>query len=165
MGEVTGNWVNDGVPRPAQGPERTTSIAAPRLTAPAGGEIRIPVTVQGAVGKDIIAYQFELKYDPSVIQPHTDLVDLAGTASRGLSAVANVTEPGLVRVVVYGVAPIDGNDVLLNLRFKAIGMPGSASPLTWEHAIFNEGDPGTFVTDGQVELVAAAPAQAAKARR
>ena len=140
------------------------AVDAPRLSAPAGGEVLIPVAVQGAAGKDIISYEFALRYDPSVIQPQADPVDLTGTASRGLSAVANAAEPGLLRVVVYGPSPIDGNGVLLNLRFRAIGTPGSASPLTWERIIFNEGDPGTFVTDGRVELASAAPSQAGKVR-
>ncbi len=99
-----------------------------------------------------------------MIQPKADPVDLQGTASRGLTAVANSAEPGVLRVVVYGPMPIDGNGVLLNLRFTAVGSPGSVSPLMWESMIFNEGDPGTFVTDGQVELLAA-PNQAAKQLR
>jgi len=49
---------------------------------------------------------------------------------------------------------------LLNLKFTAVGAPGSVSPLTWERVMFNEGDPGTLATDGTVELSAAAPNQA-----
>ena len=48
--------------------------------------------------------------------------------------------------------PIDSDGVLLNLRFTAVGKAGSASPLTWERIMFNEGDPRVTVTDGQVEL-------------
>ena len=118
------------------------------------------MAVQGAVNKGIISYEFNLRYDPSVIQPQADPVDLAGTVSRGLTAVANPAEPGLLRVAVYGAIPIESNGVLLNLRFTAVGAPGTVSPLTWERVMFNEGDPGTLVTDGQVELSAAAANQA-----
>ena len=69
-------------------------------------------------------------------------------------------EPGLLRVVVYGAYPIDTNGVLMNLRFTAVGAPGTVSPLTFERIMFNEGDPGTLATDGQVELSAAAANQA-----
>ena len=31
----------------------------------------------------------------------------------------------------------------MNLKFTAIGAPGSVSPLTWERLLFNEGEPGT----------------------
>ena len=61
---------------------------------------------------------------------------------------------------MYGAYPIDSNGLLLNLKFTAVGAPGSVSPLTWERVIFNEGDPGTLTTDGAVELSASAPNQA-----
>lgn len=159
IGEVSGNWVNTGA-RPASGPERKTSAALPRLVAPADGEVLIPISIQGAANKGIIAYEFDLRYDPSVIQPQADPINVAGTVSRGLSVVANAAEPGLLRVAVYGAMPIDENGLLLNLRFTAVGAPGTVSQLTWEKLIFNEGDPQTLVSDGQIELSAAAPNQA-----
>ncbi len=159
IGEVSGNWVNTGA-RPAGGPVRSTAVVAPKLVTPADAEVLIPVAVQGAADKGIISYEFNLRYDPRVIQPQADVVDLSGTVSRGLTAVANPAEPGLLRVAVYGALPIDSNGVLMNLRFTAVGAPGTVSPLTWERIMFNEGDPGTLVTDGQVELSAMAPNQA-----
>ena len=167
IGEVSGNWTNTGA-RPvggrqlavaegrSGGPERSMVVNAPRLVTPADSDVIIPVAVQGIANKGIISYEFDLRYDPLVIQPQANPVDLAGTVSRALSAVANTEEPGLLRVVMYGAMPIEGNGVLLNLRFTAVGAPGSVSPLTWERIIFNEGDPG-MATDGQVELSAAAP--------
>jgi hypothetical protein len=159
VGETTGNWTATAA-RAAQGPTRSTAVAAPRLVTPADNEVVIPVSVQGAKDKGIISYEFDLRYDPTVIQPQADVIDLAGTASRGLTAVANPNEPGLLRVVMYGAYPIDSNGLLLNLKFTAVGAPGSVSPLTFERIMFNEGDPGTLATDGQVELSAAAPNQA-----
>jgi hypothetical protein len=154
LGDVSGNWNPAIHARPAQGPEKSTSIALPRLVTPADSEVLIPVAVQGAANKGIISYEFDLRYDPGVIQPQAEAVDLAGTVSSGLMAVANPNEPGLLRVVLYGPLPIDANGLLLNLRFTAVGAPGSVSPLTLERIMFNEGDPGTTVTDGQVELFA-----------
>ena len=157
MGDVSGNWNPAVHPRPALGPERMTTVAAPRLVTPADNEVIIPVSVQGAANKGIISYEFNLRYDPTVIQPQANPVDVAGTVSRGLSVVANANEPGMLRVVLYGAYAIDANGLLMNLKFNAVGAPGTVSPLTFEHIMFNEGDPGTFVTDGQVELSAAAP--------
>ncbi|MFN0277057.1 MAG: DUF4394 domain-containing protein [Pyrinomonadaceae bacterium] len=159
MGEVSGNWVNTGA-RPAHGPERSTSVAAPRLVTPADNEVIIPVSVQGAANKDIIAYEFDLRYDPTVIQPQAVPVDLAGTVSSRLTVAVNTEEAGLLRVAIYGPLPIDDNGLLMNLRFNAVGAPGSVSPLVFEKMMFNEGDPGTQVTDGQVELTAAGANQA-----
>ena len=161
MGDVSGNWTDSGA-RPAEvsGPERSTAVTAPRLVTPADNEVIIPVSVQGVANKGIISYEFDLRYDPLVIQPQENPVEVAGTVSRGLTTAINAQEPGLLRVAVYGPMALDGDGVLLNLRFTAVGAAGSVSPLTWEKMVFNEGDPGTIITDGQVELSAAAPNQA-----
>jgi hypothetical protein len=78
--------------------------------------------------KDVISYEFNLRYDQSVIQTLEDPVDVVGTVSRGLMVVTNPIQPGLLRVIVYGPIPIDGDGVLLNLRFAAVGKAGSVSP-------------------------------------
>jgi hypothetical protein len=155
MGEVSGNWANTGA-RPANGPERSTAVTAPSLVAPVSKEVLVPVSVQGVANKGIISYEFILRYDPNVIQPTAAPIDLTGSVSRGLSYAVNAAEPGLLKVAVYGPMAISSNGILLNLRFTAVGTPGSTSPLTWDRMMFNEGDPGTYVTDGQVVLSVAA---------
>jgi hypothetical protein len=152
MGDVSGNWDDPSSHRFAYGPAKSTSVSAAHMTAVPGGEVTIPVNVQGSSDKGIIAYEFDLRYDPKVIQPQANTVDLARSVSSGLRAVVNATQPGLLRVVVYGPMPITSNGVLLNLRFTAVGQAGDISPLTWERMIFNEGDPMTTVTDGQIDL-------------
>ncbi len=159
IGEVSGNWNNTGA-RPVGsrqlavggGPERGVAVELPQMVTSTYKEIIVPVNVQGATNKGIISYEFDLRYDPSVLQPLADPVDVAGTASRGLSVVTNATEPGLLRVVVYGAMPIDENGLLLNLRFTAVGKSGSVSLLSFERIMFNEGEPGVSVTDGRIEL-------------
>ena len=177
MGDVSGNWMNTGA-RSVDGrqeavsskqlavggwPERGIVVGLPDLGTSVGKEIVVPVSVQGIANKNVISYEFDLRYDPSVIQPLSVPVDLKGTISRGLTFVANAEEAGLLRVVVYGAMPIDSDGVLLNLRFAAVGKPGSVSPLTFQRIMFNEGDPGTTATDGHVEL--SAPKTNIKARR
>jgi photosystem II stability/assembly factor-like uncharacterized protein len=153
MGEVSGNWTNSGArPSKSGGPKRGMTVNLPRFVSPTNTEIIIPVGIRGIVNKGIISYEFDLRYDPSVIRPQADPVDLAGSVSRGLTAITNAEEPGLLRIVVYGPMPIDHNGLLLNLRFSAVGASGSASPLTFERVIFNEDNSETTVTDGQVKL-------------
>lgn len=160
MGDVSGNWGDPSPFRPVNGgPEGTADVSAPRLVTPAGYEVIVPVTAQGIAGKGIISYEFDLRYDPTVIQPQANPIELAGTVSRGLSAVVNAGEPGLLRVAVYGPMPIVNDGVLMNLRFEAVGTAGSVSPLTWERIILNE-DTAATVAGGEVELSAAAPNQA-----
>jgi hypothetical protein len=158
IGDVSGNWQNPGArPVGRSGPERGIAVNISSLIVPANKDVIIPVNVEGAVNKGIVSYEFELRYDPSVIQPLPDVVDVAGTVSRGLSFVTNAKEPGILRVVVYGLRAIDGNGVLLNLRFAAVGTVGSVSPLTWERIMFNEGETRTTATDGQISLIGRMP--------
>ena len=168
LGEVTGNWNNTGA-RPAGtvvrgqmsdvGEEGRTAekpitvIAQPVVTAE-GKEVVIPVSVDGVRGKEIISYEFNLRYDPTVIQPLENPVEVSGTVSRGLSVVTNATEPGLLLVVVYGAYPIDENGVLLNLGFMAVGKAGSVSPLMFERIMFNEGESRVMASSGRVEISA-----------
>jgi hypothetical protein len=162
MGEVSGNWTDTGartvesgkwkVESVRSGPQRDAAVGLPQIESAAGKEIIVPVTVHGAAQKGVISYEFDLRYDPSVIQPLVEAADVNGTASRSLSVVTNSTEPGLLRVVVYGATPINDNGVLLNLRFTAIGAPGSVSPISFERIMFNEGDPRVSTSDGQIKL-------------
>ncbi len=171
MGEVSGNWIDNGT-RPAggkqlavsskkvvgsSGPERGIAVEMASVEGAVGKEVVVPVNVRGVADKGVISYEFDLRYDPSVIQPVVDAVDVQNTVSRGLSVVTNATEPGLLRVVVYGAYPIVENGVLLNLRFTAVGVAGVVSHLSLERFMFNEGDPVTLVTDGLVELVVMVP--------
>ena len=154
MGEVSGNWTDSfgGRPAASSGPERSVAVVAPHLVTPADGEVLIPVSIQGAANKGIISFEFDLRYDPAVLQPQAEPVDLTGSVSHRLSAVSNASQPGLLKVAVYGAFPIDENGVLLNLRFMAVGAAGLISPLSFERIMFNEGEPRVSITDGQIEL-------------
>ena len=134
------------------GPAKDISVALPKMDAGFDQEMVVPVNVHNVANTGVISYEFDLRYDPSVIQPVRQAVDVKGTASHGLTSVVNSTQPGLLRVVVYGATAIDADGVLLNLRFMAVGKPGTVSPLTFEGIIFNEGERKVNTTDGQVEL-------------
>lgn len=151
IGEVTGNWVPSAA-KPVGAPTRNIAVNLPKLVAAADQQIIVPVNISEAANDNIISYEFNLRYDPTVIQPLADPVDLTGTVSRALKAVANAEEPGLLRVAVYGATPIDSGGVLLNLRFKAVGSGNSVSPLIFERIMFNEGEPYAAVVDGQIAL-------------
>lgn len=128
------------------------AVELPGLTAQANKEVTIPIRVQGAAKKGIIAYQFDLRYDPAVIQPQANAVSLARTLSRELSFAVNAKESGLIRIAVYGSKPIAADGVLLNLKFAPNGAQGSASPLTLERIKFNDGEPLANTASGRVEL-------------
>ena len=161
MGEVSGNWLDAGArPMASDGPQHPIQIAASRAIKGRGNDITVPVTVRGIAGKGVISYEFDLRYDASVVSPQTDAADVARTVSGGLFTVCNTSVPGLLRVAVYGPTPITRDGILLNLRFTAIGQNGSASPLQWERVIFNEGEPRVTAADGNIALSTRASAKA-----
>lgn len=164
MGDVSGNWGSPGT-RPVDGLKtaedsgsemESAIVELPNLSSAAGKEIVVPVNVRGAANKGVISYEFNLRYDPTVIQPLVLPVEMKGTVSRGYTASTNAAEPGILRVVIYGTTPIEGSNdenlVLLNLRFMAVGDAGLVSPLIWERIMFNEGEPRVAAADGQIEL-------------
>jgi len=172
IGEVTGNWtpsaarpvgvVDSGKwtvesDRNAECGMRNAeckdiAIELPMVDVSADKEIVVPVNIDGIADKGVISYEFDLRYDPSVMQPVGDAVDVKDTISRGLSVVTNPYEPGLLRVVVYGAYPIDVDGLLLNLRFTAVGASGSVTPISFERIMFNEGESRVLVSDGKIEL-------------
>lgn len=153
VGEASGNWNPATHPRTAVSAEKPITVTAQHVITPLNKEVVVPVNVENIADKDIISYEFDLRYDPTVIQPLDNPIDVAGTVSRGLFVVTNPFEPGLLRVVVYGPMPIDADGVLLNLRFTALpGAVGSVSPLTVERIMFNDFDAIDSVTNGEIKL-------------
>lgn len=78
MGEVSGNWTNSGA-RPTRtvdseqwsadhgndyGTAKPIEVTAHHVTSTTDKEIVVPVTVDGIDDKGIIAYEFDLRYDP-----------------------------------------------------------------------------------------------------
>lgn len=156
MGEVTGNWTNSGGRMSSgSGPETAITVNTSTTVTQTGTDITIPVTIDGAAGKDIISYEFDLRYDPLVIAPQSNPVELADTVSRGLTAVTNISEPGLLRVAVYGPIPIENDGLLLNLRFQGVGTLGSVSLLKWERILFNDGVSQVMAADGRIGISSA----------
>lgn len=154
MGEVSGNWTDTG-PRSVVGAGllKDITVEMPTLSKQAGKNIILPVSVQGVAHGEIISYEFDLRYDPSVIQPLAETVDVAGTASRALTFVVNAEQPGFLRVVMYGAYPIEDDGVLLNLRFTSVGKSGAASMISIERMIFNEGESQVSAKNGRIELL------------
>ena len=165
IGEASGNWNPATHPRGSESNAecriqnaecgKPLTVGLDQIAVSTNNEIVVPVSVQGVADKEIISYEFDLRYDASVIVPLQNPVEVAGTVSRGLFAVANPYEPGLLRVVVYGPMPIDEDGVLLNLRFTAVAIEGSTSPLTFERIMFNDIDALDSVIHGEVKLSSA----------
>lgn len=156
MGDVTGNYnpANPFSALIADG-QKPMRISAPTMTAGAGTVVSVPVSVQDTTGKRILSYQFDLRYDPTVLEPAANTVDLAGTISEGYAATVNPIEPGLLKVVVYGVNDLAGAGEMLKLNFNVIGAVDSASDIIWDDFVLNEGGINIEPVNGRVQVTAA----------
>ena len=130
------------------------NVIAPITGAELNSDFIMPISVADTTGRGIIAYQFDLHFDPTVIQPQGTPVEVSGTLSSGLAAVYNPFNPGLLKVAVYGAYPLTGSGTLIKLRFKAVGAVGSVTQVRWSNFMFNEGNPASSPTDGQIRITA-----------
>jgi len=139
MGDVSGNWYQGLSPaRPAPSDD-AMRVGGAKMSAASGTEVLVPMSIGDTTGMGILGYQFDLRYDPAVLEPMADPVDLAETLSKDYTVTVNPIEPGLLKVVVFGALPLEGKGDLLNLRFNVIGAVDSATDLEWENLFFNEG--------------------------
>lgn len=152
MGDVTGNWANPLATRPIG--DSPLVIAAPSLTAASGTKLTIPVSVGDTNGLGIRAYQFDLIYDASVLEPAANPSDTSGTVSDGGFVMVNSTEPGVLRVVTYGTQPLAGSGELLKLNFNVIGAVDTSTDLKWDNFLLNEGGINFRADSGKVQIVA-----------
>jgi hypothetical protein len=103
------------------------------------------------------SYQFDIEYDPTAIRPAELAADLTGTICEGFSIVANSPKPGLLKVVVYGTAPVTNDGVFVYLRFTAVGPVNSVTPLAIKGFRLNDGTEDIMSSDGLVQITAAKP--------
>ena len=141
MGDVTGNWTAQ--PQPVTGSElaegsEPLAISASRVTAGVGTTVTVPVKISNTSGLGIQAYEFDVQYDPEVLQPAETSVSIAGTISDGRVLMVNAGERGILKVVVFGAYLLEGEGNLINFHFNAIGTAGSSTELKWERFRLNE---------------------------
>lgn len=159
MGEVSGDWVApttfSGLWETKRVPSKNAiEVSAPSLTAATGTDLTVPISVQDLTKKGVISYQFDLLYDPTVLEPHQVAADLAGSISEGMVAVSNSPEPGLLKVALFGPMPINGKGLLLNLRFSVIGSDGNSTSLVFRDLMLNDGSIEVRTVDGQLAVSA-----------
>ncbi|MDM7922269.1 MAG: cohesin domain-containing protein, partial [Pyrinomonadaceae bacterium] len=159
MGDVTGNWNPAGPGLTAlyrADEEDAVAITAPQFEARQGTTVRVPVTIGDISGKGVIAYQFDVAFDPTVIEPADVAADIEESLSSGMNLVFNSAEPGLLRVAVYGIIPIEGKGVLMNLNFDVVGAKGSGTELVIKTALLNEGSVKASAVNGKVGVIESA---------
>ena len=162
MGDVTGSWTV-----PLQVPFAGESFAAEldesnsiavgfgKAKANRSGELIVPVLVSDLSSKGVYSFEFELEYDAEALNLEqttdiTRLLEISGSLSGNFSFAVNPLERGKVKISAYGISALEGEGVLLNLKFKAAAKKSRSSELKWQNFRFNEGEQKTRLKDGTV---------------
>lgn len=148
VGDVSGNWTPPAGPSGNTGTTVQIPVTLPNLSTKAGSSVTVPVKVGNFGTSRIVSYDFEIEFDPSVLQLQDSPVDVAGTLSDAFTITPNPAA-GRLRVSGFGLARLDGSGTLLNLKFNVVGAPGASSALTWRGFAFNE-DAQSNLTGGGV---------------
>lgn len=118
----------------------TVSLGQVTGNATTGGTITIPVLLGDVTGRSVIAYEFDLAFDPAVLQFQE--LDISGTLSSTMTVAHNPNTPGKLRVAAFGAHALAGpGRILLQLKFRVVGARDTTSTLVWEKFMLNEGDP------------------------
>ncbi|HEX8198527.1 MAG TPA: Calx-beta domain-containing protein [Pyrinomonadaceae bacterium] len=177
IGEINGDWKppvpGSLAPMDNQGETINLSenaeaeISLPDNAPAANGSIIVvPVTFANKSGKSVSGYNFEVAFDPNVLQPDSAMpIDTSATLSREMTVVHDTAQTGRI-----GIAASGGNsneriakgDVLLKLRFRVVGtandLKNTATALTFHHQPIIENESGTTLTvksaDGSVRVSA-----------
>ena len=131
--------------------EAQATVRVPDTTMAPSETVRLPIFVDGLAGQDVLSWQFDLQYDPAVLDTVT--VEVQGSLAEGRRMTANTTSPGRLSVAVAGTAPVASGGVLMILRLR--GRAPGRTPLTVATMQFNEGTPEAQVRTGQVTVVEA----------
>ena len=157
MGDVNGSWTPMG-PRPFESinadSKTAVRVSVPNTKAAQGAQFSVPLNMANLRGSGVLSYQFDIEYDPAVIEPAEIAADVAGTMSDGFSVVSNSPSPGLLKVVVYGTMPVNGKGVYVNLQFVTTGAVDSSTPLTINGFRLNDATAEVLTTSGILTVTA-----------
>ena len=171
IGDPSGNWVQpcipngtvicgDGgttaLPKTGKNTKRNSTqainVSLPTLKADQAQTLTVPVAVSDLSDKNAFSYDFDLRYDPTVLRLAANPLTKDGTVSSNFAVVSNTATAGRVRVAAYGTQPLTGSGTLLNVNFEVIGNPGASSDLKWNFFTFNEGDPQSTSANGKMSI-------------
>lgn len=121
-------------------------VTVPDTTLRTGTSFLLPIRVDQLSDRGIIAYQFRLEFDADVLR-------MVGVEREGClgnqwgEPTANMSIPGTIIVVQYGIAPLSGSGDLIKLECDVIGNPRDTTQLSFDSFVFNDGEPQAEMTD------------------
>ena len=131
------------------------TVTVPDIVALPDSSVEIPINVSSVTGLSVIAFEFIVTCDPSILT--LDGVDVNGTLSSGWGPIANnyagAFSTSRMKVVAASSSPMAGSGVLIYLKVTAKSLPGS-SPIQFESGsfYFNAGTPSATITTGSLRV-------------
>ena len=118
------------------------------LGGPQGGAILIPIHCSDLTGKSVYSSDITITYDQSVLEAVD--TDISGTLldAAGWGVPTKNIMPGEIVLAMAGSSPLSGSGILVKMLFNIVGPTGATSPLHFETAFCNEGEPPVLATDG-----------------
>ncbi len=143
--------INAGIPDNACASFPVT-VTIDQITGAPGASGLIPVRIGDLTGRGVIAFEFELVFDPAVLQFQG--LEPQGTLSGSMTALPNTVDGSggmrVLRVGAFTTGPLSGpNRVLLKLRFNVVGQRGASTALIWQRFMLNESSPPVTITNGR----------------
>ena len=114
-------------------------LGLPTMTTGLPSTFVAPVTVEDvSASNPLFSYQFNVLYDPTIIQPTGGNFGCDITGTIGLFVFCNVEPAGVLRVSTTSFGSISGTGVLLNLNFTTTGSAqyGDISTLVFDEDLF-----------------------------
>jgi hypothetical protein len=138
LGDVTENWGDPEIPGKAA---TGAAPSCPATLSISDTVFDVPLSINGRT--EMLAADVRLKFDPSRLE----LLEAvpAGPAS-GFSIAANEESPGLLKVALYGAAPVAAPGTVLNIRFRQKDRTPQPLVFLWERIAVNEHDFGPATT-------------------
>lgn len=125
----------------------------------AGGTVDVAINTTTLTGQGVLAFQFELNYNPAVVTPTAVLEAGALTGAAGWGAAEFSVQPigasqARLSVSDAGTTALVGAGPLLFLRFalNPALLGGGATSLTFVNFTYNEGAPADTTTGGAVTV-------------
>jgi hypothetical protein len=144
------------------------SVALPNLSASPGAVVTVPITVTDTTGLNIIAYDFQVSFNPAIVQPASPAFDQTGTLSSGMTITENTGNAGHFIISAFKANGLTGAGTLLNLKFNVVTTTAQITALTFANYtdpgntfhpafMFNEGDPPVAITNGSITVTGPTP--------
>ena len=124
------------------------ALILPDTTVGGGGAVQIPVRTQDLTGEGVLAFDFTVEFDPTVVT--LTGVDVSGTISESMT-VNSTTTANSIRVVGASASELSGSGVLIYLTGTVSDNEGSTS-LDFTNVLLNEGDPEAGGRDGSLTV-------------